>query len=89
VSIIETAIPQRIRPRLLQQGIARDLDGETHVDFAIEGLGCRMLVSLSEAEATGGPTNEKPRISPVLPDGPVLAGPMAPGLELMAHGICE
>ncbi|MFC4172691.1 sensor histidine kinase [Microvirga sp. GCM10011540] len=38
--------------RLLQQGIARDLDGETHLDFAVEGLGCRMLVSLSDAQAT-------------------------------------
>jgi two-component sensor histidine kinase len=37
--------------RLLQQGIARDLDGETHLDFAVEGLGCRMLVSLNELKA--------------------------------------
>ncbi|KAA2237576.1 sensor histidine kinase [Salinarimonas soli] len=36
--------------RLLQQGIARDLDGETHLDFAPEGLACRMLVSLGEAQ---------------------------------------
>ncbi len=38
--------------RLLQQGIARELDGETHLDFAVDGLGCRMLVSLGEAEAS-------------------------------------
>jgi two-component sensor histidine kinase len=37
--------------RLLQKGIARDLDGETHLDFAVEGLGCRMLVSLADAGA--------------------------------------
>jgi two-component sensor histidine kinase len=36
--------------RLLQQGIARDLDGETHLDFAVEGLGCRMLVSLDDVQ---------------------------------------
>jgi two-component sensor histidine kinase len=38
--------------RLLQKGIARDLDGETHLDFAVEGLGCRMVVSLGEAQGT-------------------------------------
>jgi two-component sensor histidine kinase len=41
--------------RLLQQGIARDLDGETHLDFAVEGLGCRMLVSLNELQAARAP----------------------------------
>ncbi len=39
--------------RLLQQGIARELDGETHLDFAVDGLGCRMLVSLDEAGSPG------------------------------------
>jgi len=48
--------------RLLQQGIARDLAGETHLDFAVEGLGCRMLVSLNEVEAdhaSGGKDDPK------------------------------
>jgi two-component sensor histidine kinase len=40
--------------RLLQHGIARELDGETHLDFAVEGLGCRMLVSLDEAAPVMG-----------------------------------
>ncbi|MGF9761844.1 HWE histidine kinase domain-containing protein [Microvirga sp. 0TCS3.31] len=54
--------------RLLQQGIARDLDGETHLDFSVEGLGCRMLVSLSDAQATTIPAKEtsRPRRVPVL-----------------------
>ncbi|MFC1457429.1 sensor histidine kinase [Microvirga arabica] len=43
--------------RLLQQGIARDLDGETHLDFAVEGLGCRMLVSLNELQAVSTPAD--------------------------------
>jgi two-component sensor histidine kinase len=43
--------------RLLQQGIARDLDGETHLDFAVEGLGCRMLVSLHELHAVSTPAD--------------------------------
>jgi two-component sensor histidine kinase len=43
--------------RLLQQGIARDLDGETHLDFAVEGLGCRMLVSLHELQAGSPPAD--------------------------------
>jgi two-component sensor histidine kinase len=42
--------------RLLQQGIARDLDGETHLDFAVEGLGCRMLVSLDEFQVARAPS---------------------------------
>jgi two-component sensor histidine kinase len=52
--------------RLLQQGIARDLNGETHLDFAVEGLGCRMLVSLSEVQAAAAPANEHSRTPPVL-----------------------
>jgi len=52
--------------RLLQQGIARDLNGETHLDFAVEGLGCRMLVSLSELAAAAIPANEDSRTPPVL-----------------------
>jgi two-component sensor histidine kinase len=51
--------------RLLQQGIARDLDGETHLDFTVEGLGCRMLVSLSEAQATSVPAKYDAQIHPV------------------------
>lgn len=50
--------------RLLQQGIARDLDGETHLDFAVEGLGCRMLVSLSEADAESISHKNSPPIRP-------------------------
>jgi two-component sensor histidine kinase len=54
--------------RLLQQGLARDLDGETHLDFAVEGLGCRMLVSLSDAQATAilAKVTSLPRRAPVL-----------------------
>ncbi len=44
--------------RLLQQGIARDLDGETHLDFAVEGLGCRMLVSLNELQVARAPSGK-------------------------------
>jgi two-component sensor histidine kinase len=44
--------------RLLQQGIARDLAGETHLDFAVEGLGCRMLVSLNEVQAAHAPSDK-------------------------------
>jgi two-component sensor histidine kinase len=42
--------------RLLEQGIARELDGETHLDFAVDGLGCRMLVSLGENSAAADAT---------------------------------
>lgn len=41
--------------RLLEQGIARELDGETHLDFAVDGLGCRMLVSLGDSVAVDVP----------------------------------
>ncbi len=37
--------------KLLQKGIARDLNGDIHLDFAVEGLGCRMLVALDEAQS--------------------------------------
>ncbi len=35
--------------RLLLQGLARDLDGETHLDFATDGVSCRLRLPLSEA----------------------------------------
>jgi two-component sensor histidine kinase len=47
---VKTPQRQGFGSRLLQHGIARDLNGETHLDFAVEGLGCRMLVSLGEAQ---------------------------------------
>ena len=50
--------------RLLQQGIARDLDGDTYLDFAVEGLGCRMLVSLDELQAAHASSeNDHPKRS--------------------------
>jgi two-component sensor histidine kinase len=50
--------------RLLQQGIVRDLDGETHLDFAVEGLGCRMLVSLNEVQEARAPgEKDRPTLS--------------------------
>ena len=50
--------------RLLQKGIARDLDGETHLDFAVDGLGCRMLVSLTEAGTEAFASQKDLRIHP-------------------------
>jgi two-component sensor histidine kinase len=55
----ESGGPQVVTPsrtgfgsRLLQKGVARDLNGDIHLDFAVEGLGCRMLVALDEVGAT-------------------------------------
>ncbi len=50
----QVATPSRtgFGSRLLQKGVARDLNGDIHLDFAVEGLGCRMLVALDEVEAT-------------------------------------
>jgi two-component sensor histidine kinase len=35
--------------RLLHRGITRELSGEVHLDFAVEGLACRLLIGLDEA----------------------------------------
>lgn len=40
--------------RLLREGITRELGGETHLDFAVEGVNCTLLLSLDEARDKSG-----------------------------------
>jgi two-component sensor histidine kinase len=53
--------------RLLLQGLARDLDGETHLDFAADGVSCRLRLPLSEGDDQAGrPAGAQARTDPAI-----------------------